>query len=145
MLRIRPLAIVMSLALAAASGLALLSFLMMQDAFSAARNAYQNQHLSYRLADELRQSSDDITRNARTYVVTGDTKWEEQFLSVIAIRNGEKPRPVDYHRIYWDFVAATGRAPRPTTQTRCRGTTQHRDPRTTAHAARRGCEGRARR
>jgi methyl-accepting chemotaxis protein len=113
MLRIRPLAIVMSLALAAASGLALLSFLMMQDAFSAARNAYQNQHLSYRLADELRQSSDDITRNARTYVVTGDPKWEEQFLSVIAIRNGEKPRPVDYHRIYWDFVAATGRAPRP--------------------------------
>ena len=113
MLRIRPMAIVMSLALAAASGLALLSFLMMQDAFSDARSAYQNQHLSYRLADELRQSSDDITRNARTYVVTGDTKWEEQFLSVIAIRNGEKPRPVDYHRIYWDFVAATGRAPRP--------------------------------
>jgi methyl-accepting chemotaxis protein len=113
MLRIRPLAIVMSLALAAASGLALTSFLMMQDAFSDARSAYQNQHLSYRLADELRQSSDDITRNARTYVVTGDPKWEEQFLSVIGIRNGEKPRPVDYHRIYWDFVAATGRAPRP--------------------------------
>ena len=113
MLRIRPLAIIMSLALAAASGLALLSFLMMQNAFSDARSAYQNQHLSYRLADELRQSSDDITRNARTYVVTGDPKWEEQFLSVIAIRNGEKPRPVDYHRIYWDFVAATGRAPRP--------------------------------
>lgn len=113
MLRIRPLAIIMSLALAAASGLALLSFLMMQNAFSDARSTYQNQHLSYRLADELRQSSDDITRNARTYVVTGDPKWEEQFLSVIAIRNGEKPRPVDYHRIYWDFVAATGRAPRP--------------------------------
>jgi len=113
MLRIRPLAIIMSLALAAGSGLALLSFLMMQNAFSDARSAYQNQHLSYRLADELRQSSDDITRNARTYVVTGDPKWEEQFLSVIAIRNGEKPRPVDYHRIYWDFVAATGRAPRP--------------------------------
>lgn len=103
----------MSVALAAASGLALLSFLMMQDAFSAACNAYQNQHLSYRLADELRQSSDDITRNARTFVVTGDPKWEEQFLSVIAIRNGERPRPLDYHRIYWGFVAATCRTPRP--------------------------------
>ena len=113
MLRIRPLTIAMSLALVAASGLALLSFLMLQDAFSNARQAYQNQYLSYRLADELRQSSDDITRNARTYVVTGDTRWEEQFLSVIAIRNGEKARPVDYHRIYWDFVAATGRPPRP--------------------------------
>jgi methyl-accepting chemotaxis protein len=113
MLRVRPLAILMSIALAAAAGLALLSFLRMQDAFNDASAAYQNQHLSYRLADELRQSSDDITRNARTFVVTGDPKWEEQFLSVIAIRNGEKPRPVDYHRIYWDFVAATGGAPRP--------------------------------
>ena len=113
MFRIRPLTIAMSLALGAASGLALISFLMLQDAFSNAREAYQNQHLSYRLADELRQSSDDITRTARTYVVTGDTKWEDQFLSVIAIRNGEKARPADYHRIYWDFVAATGRAPRP--------------------------------
>ncbi len=113
MSKIRPLAMLMSLALAVASGLAMVSFFMMQDAADDARLAYQNQHLSYRLADELRQSSDDITRNARTYVVTGDPKWEEQFLSVIAIRNGEKPRPVDYHRIYWDFYAATGRAPRP--------------------------------
>jgi hypothetical protein len=36
------MAIVMSLALAAASGLALLSFLMMQDAFSDARSASRN-------------------------------------------------------------------------------------------------------
>lgn len=113
MLRIRSLAFLMSFVLAAAAGLAVLSFFQMQDAFHHAREAYKNQHISYRLADELRQSSDDITRNARTYVVTGDTRWEEQFQAVIAIRNGEMPRPAEYHRIYWDFVAATGRPPRP--------------------------------
>lgn len=76
----------------------------------------QNQkYRSYILASELRQSSDDLTRLARTYVVTGEPKYETQYWDVLAIRNGEKARPVDYHRIYWDFVAATGEAPRPGT------------------------------
>ena len=57
------------------------------------------------LADELRQSSDDLTRLARTYVVTGDPMWEEQFFEVLAIRNGERPRPEGYEKIYWDFRA----------------------------------------
>ena len=30
---------------------------------------------SYLLADELRQSSDDLTRMARTYTVTGETSF----------------------------------------------------------------------
>ncbi|HJX31225.1 MAG TPA: hypothetical protein VJ624_05160 [Thermodesulfobacteriota bacterium] len=32
---------------------------------------------SYTLADELRQSSDDLTRFARIYVATGDPKYEQ--------------------------------------------------------------------
>lgn len=72
---------------------------------------------SYLLADELRQSSDDLTRLARTYAVTGDAKWEEMYWNILAIRNGEKPRPVDYERIYWDFVASTGQKPRPDGET----------------------------
>ena len=61
---------------------------------------------SYLLADELRQSSDDLTRLARTYVVSGDAKWEQQYFEVLDIRNGKKPRPAHYERIYWDFRAA---------------------------------------
>lgn len=61
---------------------------------------------SYLLADELRQSSDDLTRMVRTFAATGNTRYEEQFLSVLAIRNGEQPRPKNYHRVYWDFIAA---------------------------------------
>ncbi|MGI9069272.1 MAG: PAS domain S-box protein [Pyrinomonadaceae bacterium] len=59
---------------------------------------------SYLLADELRQSSDDLTRMARTYVVTGDPKFERRYWEILAIRNGELPRPRHYERIYWDLV-----------------------------------------
>ncbi|MGI9242130.1 MAG: methyl-accepting chemotaxis protein, partial [Verrucomicrobiales bacterium] len=68
---------------------------------------------SYQLADELRQSSDDLTRFARSYVVTGDPVFERHFFDVLAIRSGEKPRPENYGGIYWDFVLATGEKPAP--------------------------------
>lgn len=68
---------------------------------------------SYLAADELRQSSDDLTRMARTYVVSGDEKYEKMYNDILDIRNGKKPRPGNYERIYWDFVAADGQKPRP--------------------------------
>jgi len=55
-------------------------------------------------ADVLRQSSDDLTRSARTYVVTGDERYREHYFKILAIRNGEAPRPLDYGGIYWDLV-----------------------------------------
>jgi methyl-accepting chemotaxis protein len=64
--------------------------------------AYQTRYHSYLLADELRQSSDDLTRLGRTYVATGDVSYKNQYLEILAIRNGEKPRPQAYNRIYWD-------------------------------------------
>ncbi|MCK5718493.1 MAG: GAF domain-containing protein [Thiomargarita sp.] len=47
---------------------------------------------SYLLADQLRQSSDDLTKMARTYVMTGDEQYEKIYWDILAIRNGEKPR-----------------------------------------------------
>lgn len=61
---------------------------------------------SYLLADELRQSSDDLTRLARTYVTTADPKWEAQYFEVLAIRNGQSRRFEHPERITWDFEAA---------------------------------------
>lgn len=72
----------------------------------------EQRYVSYLLADELRQSSDDLTRLARTYVMTRDAEYERQYLKILAIRNGEAARPKDYQRIYWDFVAVDGKAPR---------------------------------
>ncbi|MGL5471846.1 MAG: methyl-accepting chemotaxis protein, partial [Shewanella sp.] len=68
---------------------------------------------SYQIADELRQSSDDLTRLARTYAVTGDEKYEKMYMDILAIRNGEKPRPEKYHQIYWDLVLSYGDKPKP--------------------------------
>ncbi|UUY08128.1 methyl-accepting chemotaxis protein [Pseudomonas sp. J452] len=95
----------------------LLGLLMLLQTRLAASNlmlaeAQKTRYSSYLLADELRQSSDDLTRLARTYVMSGDEQYERQYLDILDIRNGKKPRPEAYERIYWDFVAADGRAPR---------------------------------
>ena len=39
----------------------------------------QARYQSYLLADEWRQSSDDLTRLARTYSVTGDLAYKKQY------------------------------------------------------------------
>jgi two-component system, cell cycle sensor histidine kinase and response regulator CckA len=70
-------------------------------------------HLSFLLADELRQSSDDLTRMARSYVVTADARYKRQYHDVLDIRDGRKPRPEGYYRIYWDLILSDGKAPRP--------------------------------
>lgn len=75
-------------------------------AMSEVAAAHETRYASYLLADELRQSSDDLTRLARTYVVSGDPKWKEQYEEVLDIRAGKRPRPAEYHKIYWDFRAA---------------------------------------
>lgn len=62
---------------------------------------------SRKLAEELRQSSDDLTRMARTYVVTGDEIYESYFYDILSIRNGTLPRPKKYDGIYWDYVTST--------------------------------------
>ena len=47
--------------------------------------ASRQRYVSYLLADELRQSSDDLTRLVRTYVVTGDPRWEQQYNEVVLV------------------------------------------------------------
>ncbi|MDQ3184893.1 MAG: response regulator [Pseudomonadota bacterium] len=61
-------------------------------------------YASFLVADELRQSSDDLTRMARAYVDTGDPKFERSYWEILAIRNGEEERPLHYERSYWDLV-----------------------------------------
>ncbi len=56
---------------------------------------------SYRLAEELRQSSDDLTRMARSYAATGETKYLDYYKEILHIRNGEKARPQNYSTTYW--------------------------------------------
>jgi PAS domain S-box-containing protein len=74
--------------------------------------AKQHRYESLRLVDQIRQSSDDLTRMARTFAATGDERYLEYFNRILAIRSGEAPRPVEYERVYWDYVTATGKYPR---------------------------------
>ncbi|MDD2926772.1 sensor domain-containing diguanylate cyclase [Rhodoferax sp.] len=68
---------------------------------------------SFLLADELRQSSDDLTRMVRMYVLTADPLYKQHYQEILDIRDGKKPRPLDYQKIYWDLVLTDDRRPRP--------------------------------
>lgn len=75
-------------------------------------SANRERQNSYQLADQLRHSSDDLTRMVRTYVATGDTRYKTYYLNILDIRNGEIPRPDGYSYIYWDLVQV-GKLPPP--------------------------------
>lgn len=72
---------------------------------------HEMRHRSFLLADELRQTSEDLNRVARIYVVTGDPVYRRQFQGILDVRDGRKPRPNDYWRPYWDLVLEDVPAP----------------------------------
>lgn len=48
------------------------------------------------LAEEMRQSSDELTRMARNFVATGSPEYQQRYQSVLDIREGRKPRSVKF-------------------------------------------------
>lgn len=68
-------------------------------------DAIENRQRSMQLAAELRQSSNDLARLVRTYIITGNPKYKEQFRAVHEIRDGLRPRPINYSLAYWDTQA----------------------------------------
>lgn len=52
-----------------------------------------NRYMSFKVANELKQSSDDLTRYARSYASTGNEKFEKQYWHVLDVRNGKVARP----------------------------------------------------
>ena len=83
---------------------ALFASIRLHAADKAVFQAYESRYASYLLADELRQSSDDLTRFARSYVITGEQRWADRYQAVLDIRNGARARPLHYERIYWDLM-----------------------------------------
>ena len=66
-----------------------MTFLNQQDL----NRSQTNRHESLKLSHELRASSDELTRLARTYVLTGDAEYERQFWAVLNARDGQQARP----------------------------------------------------
>ena len=65
---------------------------------------------SYRLAEQMRESSEDLTTMVRLYVSTGEERYRQYFEQILAIRNGTAPRPKDYDASFWNRVLAHGTA-----------------------------------
>ncbi|MDP2171975.1 MAG: EAL domain-containing protein [Rhodocyclaceae bacterium] len=72
--------------------------------------AHEQHHAAFRLADELRHSSNELSRMAHSYVVTGDPLFKQYFQDILDIRDGRLPRPEGYDHAYWDRVLANPQA-----------------------------------
>ncbi|QZA80696.1 methyl-accepting chemotaxis protein [Deefgea piscis] len=107
---------ILALGVAALLGMIIVTNHLSNIANADINKAQKSRYESYLLADELRQSSDDLTRLARTYVLTGDARYEAQYMAILDIRNGVRFRPEAYQRIYWDLVANGNQPPRPDSQ-----------------------------
>lgn len=67
-------------------------------------HANEARYQSHLLIDELRKSSNDLSRMARNYVVTGNPIYKENFNKIIDIREGNTPIPINYDDLNWDVV-----------------------------------------
>jgi len=56
------------------------------------------------LAARLRQNSEDLTRMARNFAVTGDARFEEVYRRIVLVRDGKLPRPPGDPSVYWDLL-----------------------------------------
>jgi len=81
-----------------------ITFVLYVNAEKQIDRANELRHQSFLLADELRQSSDDLTRMVRSYVATGNPMYKASYQEILAIRDGKVARPNDYQNIYWDLV-----------------------------------------
>ncbi len=66
-----------------------------------------------KLAEELRNSSDNLTRMARGYVVTGDPFFAKAYDEILGIRNGTLPRRDEASQVYWELGRQGGILPAP--------------------------------
>lgn len=63
---------------------------------SAAKRTAQVRLQSMLLAEEMRQSSEELTRMARNFVATGSPEYRQRYQSVLDIRDGRKPRSAKF-------------------------------------------------
>jgi len=66
-----------------------------------------DRYLMFERANELRQSSDDLTRYARLYANTNGEKYKEIYFQIIDVRNGDAKRPLHYASMYWGISEPT--------------------------------------
>ncbi|MDO5045933.1 MAG: methyl-accepting chemotaxis protein [Campylobacter sp.] len=69
-------------------------FFQIEETSAKVANSSQKQLNSYKLANELRKSSDDLTKFIRLFVATGGNEvYEREYNKILDIRNGKVARP----------------------------------------------------
>ncbi|WP_304354052.1 methyl-accepting chemotaxis protein [Brachyspira innocens] len=73
---------------------------------------YQHTIKSSAIARQYQQNSAFLTQFVRSYVATGDAKYEQAYNDCIAISGGTKPTPLNYDRgMYWSIYLGSGKKP----------------------------------
>ncbi|MGP1561532.1 MAG: hypothetical protein ACTTIC_05525, partial [Helicobacteraceae bacterium] len=54
--------------------------------------AHENRYKSFLLANELRHSSEDLTKFVRLYVITGNAAYKNAYFEILNVRNGKSLR-----------------------------------------------------
>lgn len=66
--------------------------------------AYESRYSAHLVAEEFRDSSDDLTRLARSYVLTHKSEYRQAYLDILDIRNGQKAGASGDRRAAWDLT-----------------------------------------
>jgi len=86
--------------------LVVIAFIAYVGAEKQTAKVYEERLRSLKLADELHNSSDELTRMVRSFVVTGDMRFQQHYEEILDIREGRIPRPNGYEGNYWDLLLA---------------------------------------
>lgn len=76
-----------------------------------AEKAHDQRFYSVLFSEELRQSSDDLTRAIRLYTLTSRPGFKQKFLDALDIHRGLKPRPAALEKNYWNIVREDDNCP----------------------------------
>jgi diguanylate cyclase (GGDEF)-like protein len=87
----------------------LVTFVLYLQAVRDRDRASESRRRSFLIAEALRQSSNDLTRIARAYVVTGDPAYRQQFDKVLDSRDGKTASIAGYQNIYWELLQPVAR------------------------------------
>lgn len=77
-----------------------------------------NTNLMFEKIYELRQSIGDLTRFARTYVITQNKTYKDNYYNILKIRSGDISKPEKYFSIYWDLLEPLRKMRHPNSQTK---------------------------
>lgn len=73
--------------------------------------SHKERYSIYLLAEELRSSSEDLTKFIRLYAATGDPYFKALYFDVLDIRNGLLPAPANYRTLNWDILVPERQQP----------------------------------